>query len=53
MTSEHIDNRKLYEVVAANAILDDAEVEHLKTCEECMELIRVFVRQNLSKGATG
>ena len=46
MKSEHIDTRKLYEIVIGNAVLEQAEVEHLKTCEECMELIRVFVRQN-------
>ena len=51
MKSDHIDSRKLYEVATSDAILDEAEVQHLKTCEECMEMIRVFVRQSLSKGA--
>ena len=49
MNSEHIDNSKLYEIVTEKAVLDEAEAEHLKTCMECMEVIRVLVRQNLSK----
>jgi hypothetical protein len=50
MTSKHIDSRKLHDLVREDAILEESEVEHLRTCEECMELVRVFVRQNLSKG---
>jgi hypothetical protein len=49
MESVHIDNQKLYEIVTGNAVLEAAEVEHLRSCEECLELIRVFVRQNLSQ----
>ena len=49
MKSEHIDNRKLHEVAVEKAVLDESELEHLKTCEECMEMVRVFVRQNLSQ----
>lgn len=52
MKSDHIDNRKLNEIVTTDAVLTPAEVEHLQTCEECMELIRVLVRQHLSKNAT-
>jgi hypothetical protein len=48
MKSEHINSRKLDEVVAEKAVLEEFEVEHLKTCEKCMELVRLFVRQNLS-----
>jgi len=48
MKSDHIDNRKLCEVVAMEAVLEQAELEHLKTCEECMEMIRVLVRQSIS-----
>ncbi len=48
MNSEHIDNRKLREVVTMDAVLEEAELEHLKTCDECMEMIRVLVRQNIS-----
>ena len=48
MESEHIDNRKLYEVVAHQALLSKAEIEHLKSCEECLEMIRVLVRQQVS-----
>jgi predicted RNA-binding protein len=50
MKSDHIDNRKLYEVVEGKAVLEAEDVEHLKTCDECLEMIRVLVRQNLSKG---
>jgi hypothetical protein len=53
MESRHIDNYKLYAVVAEETVLDPSEVEHLKTCEECMELVRVFVRQRLTKSANG
>jgi len=42
----------LYEIVIGKSVLERPEVEHLKICEECMEMIRVFVRQVLSKGAT-
>ena len=51
MQSNHIDNRRLFSVVNEGAILDAAEVDHLKQCEECLELIRVLVRQNLSRSA--
>lgn len=50
---EHIENQKLLAVVTKNLVLEENEVEHLKTCEECMEVIRVIVRQNISKGANG
>ena len=52
MMSDHIDNRKLYEVVTKDTVLDRAEVEHLEICDECLEMIRVFVRQKQSKNAT-
>jgi hypothetical protein len=48
MKSEHIDNRKLYEVVNERAILDEKEVEHLSTCDECLEMVRILIRQQLS-----
>jgi hypothetical protein len=51
MKSEHIDNRKLCEVVTMDAVLEQAELEHLKTCDECMEMIRVLVRQSIAKTA--
>ena len=53
MMSEHIDNRKLYKVVTEDAVLEEAEMQHLKTCEECMELVRVFVRHQISQNANG
>jgi hypothetical protein len=49
--SGHIDNTKLYLVVAEEAVLTPAEVEHLKVCEECLQLIRVMVRNRISKAA--
>ena len=51
MKSGHIDNRKLRDIVAEQAVLKPAEIEHLRECDECMEMIRVLVRQELSKGA--
>ena len=48
MKSDHIDNRKLYEIVTMDAVLEQAAVEHLKTCDECLEIIRVLVRQTIS-----
>ena len=45
MESEHIETRKLYDAVAGQAVLDQSEIEHLGTCEECLELIRLLVRQ--------
>jgi hypothetical protein len=51
MESEHISNRRLCEVVAEEAVLDQSEIEHLKQCEECLEVVRLFVRQRLSKPA--
>ena len=51
MESGHIDNRKLSEVVKENAVLEQKEVEHLNTCEECLEMIRILVRQNVSRGS--
>jgi hypothetical protein len=50
MKTDHIDNRRLYEVVNEAAFLEEVELEHLSTCEECLELIRVLVRQK-SKSA--
>ncbi len=43
--SEHVDNRRLYDVVVEKAVLDESEVEHLGNCEECLQLIRILVRQ--------
>ena len=51
MESEHISNRRLCEVVAEEAVLDQTEIDHLQGCEECLELVRILVRQKLSKPA--
>ena len=49
MKSDHIETRRLYEAVTEKAVLEQFEVEHLQTCEECLELVRVFVRQHIQK----
>ena len=49
METEHIPTRRLYEAVAEKAILEQPEVEHLQTCEECLELVRILVRQQIEK----
>ena len=51
MKSDHIDSRKLYEVVAEAAKLEKHELEHLSGCAECLEMIRIFVRQKLTENA--
>jgi hypothetical protein len=51
MKSDHIDNRKLREIVEEETLLNPAEVKHLGECDECMEMIRTIVRQKLSKSA--
>lgn len=48
MESEHIKNAKLYQVVTEEAILSPGEIEHLRGCEECMEVIRTLVRNRTS-----
>jgi hypothetical protein len=48
MDSEHIDSRKLYDVVLEKTLLHKAEIDHLSTCEECMEIVRLLVRQQVS-----
>ena len=45
MTSQHIDNLKIYEAVLDKAVLDETEIEHLGNCEECQQLIRMVVRE--------
>ena len=50
MKSDHIDNRKLSDVINEQTTLDQAELEHLRDCDECLEMVRLLVRQNLSKG---
>ena len=50
MKTDHIDNRRLCAAVDETVILEEAELEHLGACEECLELIRVLVRQK-SKSA--
>ena len=49
MKSDHILTRRLYAAVTEKAMLEQAEIEHLQICDECLELVRLFVRQNLQK----
>ena len=51
MESTHIDNQKLYDAVISRAILNESEMNHLKGCPECLELMRVLVRQQLQSKA--
>ena len=48
MKSDHIDNQRLCDVVKGSAILEKNELQHLSNCEECLEMIRVLVRQQIS-----
>jgi hypothetical protein len=47
--SEHILTRRLYEAVTQHSILEQPEIEHLQTCDECLELVRVLVRHHIQK----
>jgi hypothetical protein len=47
MKSEHVDTRRLYEAVTQEATLEQFEIAHMESCEECLELVRVFVRQHI------
>lgn len=55
MEPNHVEVRKLYETVAGNAVLEESEIQHLGTCEECLQVIRILVEQLLprSKNAAG
>jgi hypothetical protein len=47
MESDHIEARKLSEAVTGDAVFEQSEMQHLATCEECLQLIRFLVRQLL------
>jgi hypothetical protein len=47
MESAHIDKLKLQGVVAHTAVLTQSELEHLKTCDECLEVLRLIVRKQV------
>ena len=49
MKSDHIATRRLYEAVVEKVTLEQPEIEHLQTCDECLELVRLFVRQRIQK----
>jgi hypothetical protein len=48
MESPHIDKRRLVETVTQHIPLTSEETQHLESCEECLELIRLIVRQQLA-----
>jgi hypothetical protein len=52
MKSQHVDNRKLYEVVREKAVLDEIEMEHIGGCEECLQFIRILVAQIVRSAAS-
>jgi hypothetical protein len=52
MQSNHIENRKLYIVAREEGVLNREELLHLSKCDECMEIIRAFVRQSLSNASS-
>jgi hypothetical protein len=45
MESGHIETRKLYEAVKQSAVLEQSEIQHLGTCEQCLQMIRILVLQ--------
>jgi hypothetical protein len=47
MQSEHIENSKLCNVVREKAALDQREIDHLRTCLQCLDTIRTIVRREL------
>ena len=49
MESDHIEPEKLYELVTKNAVLEQSEIQHLETCEECLRAIRLLVRRQLPR----
>jgi hypothetical protein len=51
MESTHVDNHRLYDAVINRAVLSESEMNHLKGCPECLELMRVLVRQQLQSKA--
>jgi len=42
---QHIDPHRLREVVAEQIHLNESELEHLQTCDECLEVVRALVRE--------
>ena len=46
----HIETARLMAFSENAIVLDSAEVQHLRNCEECEDLLRIFVRQfNLTR----
>ena len=46
MTSEHITERRLYEMWRLRFPFTENEYKHLKDCAECIDLLRVFLRES-------
>jgi len=49
VTSKHIETTRFLEVVHTGATLDASEVDHLKICMDCLELMRSYVRQKIRR----
>jgi len=45
--SKHIETARLLEVVHNGASLDASELDHLKICADCLEMMRSYVRQKI------
>jgi hypothetical protein len=43
---QHIETTRLFDLSHEALICDPKETEHLRVCEECATLLRVFVRQH-------
>ena len=44
----HIDSRHLYDVAQGTLTMEEEDRLHLRTCESCLELLRVFTRQKFN-----
>ena len=47
--SDHIDTDRLSAIVAKHEVLEEHELEHLRDCEKCLEMIRTLVLGTLLK----
>jgi hypothetical protein len=47
--SKHIETTRLLEVVHSGADLDASELDHLKNCADCLEMMRSYVRQKIGR----
>jgi hypothetical protein len=49
MRSDHVNPDRLYESVYERAFLEEDEIQHMRTCEQCQELARMMVRQMVAR----